>query len=106
MFVSLQAIRLQNGTRDTIAKTNYSLNENGLFSGQVMIPGGMSEDGKGLYYQVVTLDNENINYQGDTTLKYYSCANNVSTEIKEGYHIESAKEDFYDTFYPEINTKI
>ena len=83
MFVSLQAIRLQNGTRDTIAKTNYSLNENGLFSGQVMIPGGMSEDGKGLYYQVVTLDNENINYQGDTILKYYSCANKVSTEIMD-----------------------
>ena len=71
----LQAIRLQDGAIDTIAKTNYSLDEKGLFSGQVMIPGGMSKDGKGLYYQVVTLDNENINYQGDTTLKYYSCAN-------------------------------
>ena len=79
----LQAIRLQDGAIDTIAKTNYSLDEKGLFSGQVMIPGGMSKDGKGLYYQVVTLDNENINYQGDTTLKYYSCANKVSTEIMD-----------------------
>lgn len=48
-----------------------------------MIPGGMSEDGKGLYYQVVTLDNENINYQGDTILKYYSCANKGSTEVMD-----------------------
>lgn len=78
---NLQAIHLQDGARDTIAKTHYSLDENGLFSGQVLIQGGMFEDGKGLYYQVVTLDNEDINYQGDTTLKYYSCASKESAEI-------------------------
>ena len=77
----LQAIHLQDGARDTIEKTHYTLDETGLFSGQVLIPGGMSEDGKGLYYQVVTLDHENINYQGDTTLKYYSCSSKKSAEI-------------------------
>lgn len=79
----IQAINLQNSKRDTIAKTNYTINKKGQFSGQVLITGGMSADGKGLYYQMVTLDNEYVEYQGDVTLKYYSCESKETTDIMD-----------------------